>query len=208
MNLKEIFLFKDLDDELLKNIENNSHIITLKKDNILFYEGDESNKMYVLLSGIIKLYKSIKDDKELLLKFFHSNELIAEVANFEGINYPASAVAMNDCEVLAIDFNALKQELFKDANFSYKIITSLVKKIKNLESIIATNLVFDTTQKVAKYLYDCGDEFFSTKNIVIAQMLNMEPETLSRTLKKFKEKNIIDMKNKKINKDTLKLYFD
>lgn len=208
MNLKDIFLFKDLDDTLIKKIEDNSKVIKLQKDNILFYEGDESNNMYVLLSGIIKLYKVVKDDKELLLKFFHANELIAEVANFEGINYPATAVAINDCEVLAIDFNSLKEYIFSDAKFSYKIITSLVKKIKNLENIVSTNLVLDTTGKVARYLYEYGDEFFSTKNIIIAQILNMEPETLSRTLKKFKDKNIIDIKNKKIDKKTLKLYFD
>ena len=34
------------------------------------------------------------------MKYFHSNELIAEVANFEGIPYPATAQAFTDLEVL------------------------------------------------------------------------------------------------------------
>ena len=34
------------------------------------------------------------------MKYFHPNEFIAEVANFENIPYPATAQAFTDTEVL------------------------------------------------------------------------------------------------------------
>jgi CRP/FNR family transcriptional regulator len=83
----------------------------------------------------------------------------------------------------------------------------LIKKIKNLEAIISTNLVLDSKERVAKYLYNHPEDFFTTKNIIIAEILSLSPETLSRTLKFFKNNEIINMKTKTIKKEALLEYF-
>lgn len=207
MELKNIYLFEDLDDETIKKVEEISSVIKLNKENILFYEGDESKYMYVLLKGIIKLYKVTSVDKELVLKYFHENELIAEVANFEEIKYPATSQAFTDIEVLRIDFQSLKKEILTNPKLSYIIIKSLVNKVRNLENIVSMHLVLDSKERVAKYIYEHTDDFFNTKNVIIAEILNMTPETLSRILRVFKNEDIINTKEKTVNKDGLKAYF-
>ena len=59
----------------------------------------------------------------------------------------------------------------------------------------------------AKYIYDNEEDFFKTKNILIAEILNITPETLSRILRVFKDEELINTKEKRINKDGLKAYF-
>ena len=207
MDLKKIYLFEDLDDETIKRIESISSVVKLNKENILFYEGDESKYMYILVKGIIKLYKVTSVDKELVLKYFRENELIAEVANFEEINYPATAQAFTDIEVLKIDFQSLKEEIFKNPDLSYKVMKSLIHKIRNLENIVSMHLVFDSKERVAKYIHDHTENFFNTKNVIVAEILNITPETLSRILRLFKNEGIIDTKAKEVDKDGLKAYF-
>lgn len=207
MVLKDIFLFKDLPDEILKIIEGFTTTVKLKKGNILFYEGDESSSLIVLVKGIIKLYKTSSSSKEIVLKYFHENELIGEVANFENIPYPATAEAYGEATLLKIDFAKLKEVIFTNPELSFKIQLSLIKKIKNLENIVSTHLVLDSKQRVAKYIYDNEDSFFSTKNVLIAEILNITPETLSRVLRKFKNEGIIDSENKKIDKLRLEEFF-
>lgn len=207
MELKDIFLFEDMDEETLKKIKSISQVLKLNKGNILFYEGDEPKYLYILLSGTLKLYKVTSNDKELVLKYFHENELIAEFANFEDISYPATSEAMISSEVLKINFEEFKEIMMKNVNISLKIQASLVKKIKNLENIISTHLILDTKQKVAKYIVENKMDFFKTKNILIAQLLNMTPETLSRTLKVFKDTNLISISEKTINEEILKTYY-
>ena len=85
---------------------------------------------------------------------------------------------------------------------------SLIKKIKNLEYLISRHLVLDAKQRVAQYIHDYTDDFFSTKNIEIAEILNITPETLSRLLKVFKDEKIISIKEKTINKDSLSSLFN
>ncbi len=91
---------------------------------------------------------------------------------------------------------------------SFKIQVSLIKKIKNLEYLISRHLVLDAKQRVAQYICDYTDGFFSTKNIEIAEILNITPETLSRLLKVFKDENLISIKEKTINRDGLSLLFN
>ena len=50
--LREIYLFKDLSDETLDQIEKFTTIVELSKDNILFYEGDDSKYLFLLTKGI------------------------------------------------------------------------------------------------------------------------------------------------------------
>jgi CRP-like cAMP-binding protein len=208
LKLKNIDMFKDLDDETIQRIEKLTTEHTISKDNIVFYEGDDSKYLYLLVHGIIKLYKTSSNHKEIVLKYFHENELIGEVANFEQIPYPATAKAYTDVEILKIDFSSLKEIIYSNPELSFIIQTSLIKKIKNLEVIISTNLVLDSKERVAKYIYNHTDDFFTTKNIIIAEILSVSPETLSRILKFFKDHDIIDIKSKRIDKEALVQYFE
>jgi len=208
VKLKNIDIFKDLDEDTIQKIEKFTTEHTISKDNIVFYEGDDSKHLYLLVHGVIKLYKTSSHHKEIVLKYFHENELIGEVANFEHIPYPATAKAYTDVEILKIDFQKLKKIIYSNPELSFIIQTSLIKKIKNLEVIISTNLVLDSKERVAKYLYNHSIDFFTTKNILIAEILSVSPETLSRILKFFKDNGTIDVKAKKINKEALKQYFE
>lgn len=205
--LKDIYLFKDLCDNTLDRIGEFTTFLKLSKDNVLFYEGDEPKYLFLLKKGIVKLYKTSSNDKEILLKYFHSNELIAEVANFEQIPYPATAQSFTDTEVLRIDFVSLKDIIYSDPNLSFLIQTSLIKKIRNLENIVSLHVVLDSKERIAKYLCDHPEEFFNTKNIIVAEILNISPETLSRMLRVFKNDGLIDNKKKTVDKERLSALF-
>lgn len=201
-------LFQDLDQETISKIEEFSTMHTLNKDNIVFYEGDDSRYLHLLTSGIIKLYKMSSNNKEIILKYFHSTELIAEVANFENMPFPATAKAFTEIEIIKIDFNKLKNIIYSNVDLLSIVQLSLIKKIKNLEYLISRHLVLDAKQRVAQYIHDYTEDFFKTKNVDTAEVLNITPETLSRFLKNFKDEGIIDMKEKTINKESLSLVFN
>jgi CRP/FNR family transcriptional regulator len=207
IKLKDIYLFKDLCDDTLSKIEDITTVLKLLKDNILFYEGDESSNLYVLTKGIVKLYKTASNDKEIVMKYFHQNEFIAEVANFDNIPYPATAQCFTDVEVLRIDFEKLKELMIKDPELSFVIQTSLIKKIRNLEKLVSLHVVLDSKERIAKYLCDHTDDFFNTKNIIVAEILNISPETLSRILRVFKNEGLVDSKAKTIDRVQLTAFF-
>jgi len=207
VKLKEILLFNDLPDSTISLIETFSTTVELTKGNILFYEGDDSKYLHLLNKGIIKLYKTTSNNKEIILKYFHDNELIGELANFEKIPFPATAEAYSNVTVTKVDFEQLKDIIYSSPELSFKIQLSLIKKIKNLENIISTHVVLDSKERVAKYICENEVDFFKTKNIIIAEVLNITPETLSRILRTFKDEELINMDDKTVDKNRLENYF-
>jgi CRP/FNR family transcriptional regulator len=205
--LRNVYLLKDVCDETLKEIAKYTSYLKLSKDNILFYEGEDSKCLYLLIKGIVKFYKTSSNNKEIIIKYYHSNEFIAEVSNLEHLPYPATGKSFTDIEVLKIDFGNLKHLLYSDANLALVIQTSLIRKIRTLENIIQLDVVLTSEERIAKYLCDYTKEFFNTKRLIIAEILNITPETLSRRLKIFENDRLIDYKNKTIDKERLKALF-
>ena len=199
--LSNINIFSNLDDDTLQRIYEISSSVKFEKNSIIFYEGDSSKYLYCLASGIVKLYKMTSNHKEIILKYFHANELIAEVANFENIPYPATSFAYTDVELFKIDFEKFKKIIYENPELSFQIQKSLIQKIKNLEQVISTHIILDAKDRVIKFIYDNTEAFFKMKNREVAQILNVTPETLSRILRKLKEDEFINIKSNTIDKE-------
>jgi len=207
--LRLLEIFSKLDDKDLNKIADITKMKTLNKGNIVFYEGDDSDFFHVLLDGHLKLYKTGTKSNEIVLHFFTTPTLVAEMATLENIKFPATSVAMRDNTLVAfIDKEKFITILKEDCDFSFNIVKSLTKKIKNLEVAINRNLIFDATSKVCSFIKEDPSFLMSHKNVEVANILNMAPETFSRVLTKLKSIEIIDKDNQLIDEDKLDMFLD
>ena len=210
MNLKEYFLFKNLEDTDVEKIKEFTIIKNLKKDEIVFYEKEEPNYLHLLIQGNARVYKVDNKGNELIIHKFKPVSLIAELPNFENIPYPANCAMDSDGIILKIEFDKFKKFMQK-GDVCMQIMSSLLRKMKYLDNLIQNNLIFDTETKIAKFIYDNPNAFEELKQHSVAALLNIKPETLSRKLKKFKELGIIkneESKIKIINKEKIKEYYN
>jgi CRP/FNR family transcriptional regulator len=187
-----------MDDERLARLEEISNIVEYKKGTILFFEGDEAKNMIVLLDGILQVYKTDQKGNKVILHHFFPVDIIAEIVNLEHIRYPASAEFETDGRALIINYELFEKEFLKDPEVSFAFIKSLSKKIKYLENVIATNMVMNSTARVAKFICEHGHEISKLKKSLIAADLNMTPETLSRILKKLSTLGLIEKQKDQI----------
>jgi len=208
VDAKEIYLFKHLDEQQLKKLQEISFIKEFKRGELLFYEGEEPRYLYILLEGTIRVYKTDFKGNEITLHYFHPVNMIAEVANFEDFPYPATAEFETDGKVLAIDYGKFRNEFLRDPEVAFNVIKSLAYKIRILNDIIIQNLMMDAVARVAKFIDEHEDLFRELKHNKVASLLNITPETFSRILKKFKDQGIIEKRDKEliIHKDKLKKY--
>ncbi len=193
MHLKEIALFNSLNSNNIKKLENISTIVKLNPGDILFYEGDLPEYLHIVLSGIIKLYKTNAKGQQIFLYQFTPVSLIGELANFDNFPFPATSEAVMKSEVLKVNYKMLSENILKDSNFSMEIIKSISKKAKILQNVIHQEMILTTEAKIAKLLVEHGELFSQLKNSQIAALINTTPETLSRTITKFKKSNFISI---------------
>lgn len=194
--IRNVSCFSKLSDAQLEKLKKISVIKKYKAKEILFYEGDAPIYLYVLLQGTLKVYKTNHKGQQIFLHQFYPGGLVAELANFENIPYPATAEFMSDSEVLRIDYKALEKDFFKNPEISFEIIKSLIAKHKILIDVIQKEVILTADAKVAKFILENGDLFKTLKNTQVASILNLTPETLSRTLSKFKSSGLIELDDK------------
>ena len=195
--LKDLPLFSGLDDKQLATLQSDVHIHQYDKDSIVFFEGDESKYLYILLEGAVRLYKTAPKGKQIHMHNFEAPQAIALFVAFEGIPFPASCELLTDGYIglLPLDkFNAC----LSNAAFSATLIKALSKRMKLLSDLLHKETVYSSEAKIADVLYSTPTVFERLKNTEIAAMLNITPETLSRILTKLKKENIISIIGHKV----------
>ena len=207
--LRNIEIFNELKDDELEKIVSISSIKKLSRDNILFYEGEEPKYFYALLDGFVKFYKTDLKGNEVIIHFFTTPTLIAEMPTFEKIPFPATAISMrNESEFLLIEREKFLALLSNDTRFTLYIVKSLTQKVRTLEQVINRNLIYDAMTKVCAFIKENPSEVVNSKHKEIATILNMAPETLSRVLKKLKTLNIIDKEYRLLDRDKLNMFLE
>lgn len=191
--LEQIPFFKELSKDEFKRLEEISVIKKYKKGEFLFMEGEEPKWLHLLLKGSLKLYKTAPKGKEIFMHQLNAMTFVAELANFENIKFPATAVFVASGEVLKIDYEKFYSEFLQNPKVSLEIIKSLTKKLKIASEVIHQELVLSAEAKVAKFIVDHKDLFNSLKHVKIASILNITPETFSRIITKFKAQNLITL---------------
>ncbi|EAJ2381559.1 nitrosative stress-sensitive transcriptional regulator NssR [Campylobacter jejuni] len=176
-----------------------------QKNSILFYEGEEAKKFFILLKGKIRIYKSTSSDKEITLHYFNPPNFIAEMPVFKKLNYPANAIFEEDGEILEIDFINFQNLCSENKEFNFLLISSLFDKIKILEKKLSQNAL-DLRTRLLKYLLENEKKLDTISQKQIAIDLNVRAQSLSRMLKELKISELIDTKKGKIeilNKDMI-----
>lgn len=190
--LKRIDFFNLLNKNEFELICKSCYINTLNKNNILFYEGDYAKSFYFLLQGSLKLYKTSSTGKQVVIHEFNKPTILAEEATFLESTFPTTAViTSNICKVAILERELLISLLRNNAILSFHIIEILTKKMHTLDQTIHRNLVYDATQKICSLLEDNPNILLEKKLTEIANKLNINPATLSRSLKKLKKEGYL-----------------
>jgi CRP/FNR family transcriptional regulator len=198
--VKQLSFFNSLDIEKLNIIDYISKIITYPKDSILYYENDTHNKIFFLVSGLLKVYKIDKFENEIFLYHIHKNSLITELTTLDNdfIYCFSNAEFMEDSIVLEVDFLEFKTQFLSKNILNSEFINEILLKTQQLHCVVNRELVFDATAKVAFMLSDDLEMFNRLKRHEVSFMLHIQPETLSRVLKKLKRSSIIEIENSNV----------
>ena len=205
VELHDIPMFSALGDSYLKELKNAIHVKQYAKDSIVFYEGDESDYLHILMEGDVKLYKTSPKGTQIQINRFSAPSLIAEFACFEKEVFPATCEFVKDGAVGLLHFDKL-YEYLNQPEFSLELIKSLTGKVMTLSALVHKETILSSEAKVADLMIKKVAIFNRLKNNEIASILNLTPETFSRILTKFKKEDIISVDNhvlKVLNVDAL-----
>jgi CRP/FNR family transcriptional regulator len=206
--IRRISFFNTLNDEQIELIASISNVSRYPNKSILYYESDISRNLLFLVEGLIKIYKVDKFDNEIFLYHIYKNSMISELTSMSknDIYCFSNAEFTEDSVVLSVNFEKF-QELFLSKNIlTMELLEILLKKTHQLQCIVNRELVFDATAKVAFMLNQDLEMFNKLKRQEVSFMLHIQPETLSRVLKRLVRNEAIEIDNGEVtitNKESL-----
>lgn len=206
--IRRISFFNTLNDEQIELIASISNVSRYPNKSILYYESDISKNLLFLVEGLIKIYKVDKFDNEIFLYHIYKNSMISELTSMDknDIYCFSNAEFTEDSLILSVNFEKF-QELFLSKNIlTMELLEILLKKTHQLQCIVNRELVFDATAKVAFMLNQDLEMFNKLKRQEVSFMLHIQPETLSRVLKRLVRNETIAIDNGEVivtNKESL-----
>ncbi len=184
--IKSIPLFTALPDDEIDLLATMSHVSKYNANTVLFYESETTDELLFLVEGLLKVYKIDKYDNEIFLYYVYPNSMISELSNLNDnkINCFSNSEFLRDSVMLCVNFKKFKEEFLSQNDLVQKFINELIYKNQQLQCIVNRELVFDATSKVAFMLTNDLDMFNHLKRNEVSLLLHIQPETLSRVLKR------------------------
>ena len=123
--------------------------------------------------------------------------MISELSSLNGndIYCFSNAEFIDESTILSVNFEKLYEHFLSKNILTKELIENLLNKTQQLQFIINRELVFDATAKVAFMLNQDLEMFNKLKRQEVSFMLHIQPETLSRVLKKLSREKIINIEN-------------
>jgi len=204
MLLKNAIASLDFFDKLSElQIEELIEISSLKsysEDSILFYERNETNKIFFLVNGLAKAYKIDKYENEIFLYYINQNTLLSEITNIysDNLEFFSNISFVSESMILSIDYKKFKEIFLLNNILNLEFINEIILKSQKIQSLINREFIFDAVAKVTMLLSSDLVMFNKLKRHEISLMLHIQPSTLSRVLNRLKRDSIIDIEHGKI----------
>lgn len=195
--LRSIPLFAGLGDAPLRALLTDASVRTVTDGTVLFLQGDDADRFYVLLAGWVKLYRLGEDGAQAMVTVVAPGETFAEAAMFASGHFPVCAEAAGDATALILGRRGFTAALAADPQIALAMLASLsvrlrhlVERIEHLQNRSAPQRLGDFLLRLCQHTDGPVTVNLPFSKILLAQRLGMRPETLSRALAALRRQGI------------------
>jgi len=174
----------------------------------IFMEGNLPLHYYQIISGEVKMSNFNDDAREFIQGIFHEGQSFGEPPLFIERTYPASAIAVSDCEIYVLTKVQFLDMVATNSEVSLEIIENLSRRL-HYKSVIAAEISTHDPEHRLLMFMDYSIKFFELKkgkdgyliNLTRQQMADLtglRVETVIRTIKSLEKKNQIKIISRKV----------
>lgn len=180
------------------------------KGEIITWEGDPGDALYLVASGAVKCFKTSEEGKEQILQIILPGNSFNDVAVFDGGPSPTSAEAMS----LVSLYGIARRDMERILNDYPKVVPNVVKvltaRIRHLLELVEDLSFRHVINRIARVLMEYASDGTGSKPKLtqqeMAAMTGTAREVVGRSLKTLQEEGVIRMERNRLviaNKDSL-----
>ena len=207
--LKRAPLFDGLDDESARALRRQMSEVKLSRGEHLFLEGQDGDRLYVVLDGKLKLTRAATDGRENLLAVLGPGEMFGERSLFDPRPRTQGASAVTEATVAALAHDALRQLLLERPEVSMHMMQALARRLRRANDVVSDLVFTDVPGRVAKNLLDLADRFGEQERDglhvhhdltqeELAQLVGASRETVNKALADFAARGWLQLSAKSV----------
>lgn len=175
-----------------------------KKKQTIYSEGNHPNRLYYILKGKVRTYKTNENGKELVTDLFSAGDFIGYIAMLGGTVYKDTAETLEETELAVIPREDFEELINNNKEVAHKFIQLLAKNVSAKQEQLLGIAYNSLRKKVAEALLLLQRKYHEegTKKFCIdmnrenlAAIAGTATESLIRTLGDFRNESLIDIKD-------------
>jgi CRP/FNR family cyclic AMP-dependent transcriptional regulator len=207
--LRAVPLFRDFDPSELSEV---AQLVTTRryaKHETIFREGDPGQTFYLILTGSVAIVRIAADGKETILSLLKKSDFFGEMSIFDTAVRAASVRTLTSVEVGAIERNDFLALIDRSPRIGRLLVIALSDRLRAANKLISATTSQDIRSRLAALLLNLMANFgevapTGTKitlrltNQEMANMIGTTRETVNRTLNRFWDERLIDMRTSNV----------
>ncbi|MCS7199374.1 MAG: Crp/Fnr family transcriptional regulator [Caldimicrobium sp.] len=202
--LKHSLFFQTLPEDFLNRLAQIAILKKYDKNEQIFSEGERAYGFFIVVDGLVKIYKISSKGKEQILHIFGKGEVFAEIVLSSMDTYPAFASALVPTKLAFFEKRSFLKLIQQNPNLALYMIGIFAHRLKSLVKTIENLSLKDAPERLLSYLWDLSNQGnrssfkLNVSKYHLALLLGISPETLSRLFLKFKEEGLLEINKKEI----------
>ena len=204
--LKDVPLFKDLSIRQLTSLTPYLKEKNFEKGEVLFFEGESCERVLIVQSGRVKIFRTAASGKEQILEVLEKGDTCACNPAAKTWSCFASAQALTPVKVWIIARDQYVRMFQNDSTLMHKLSQIFAHRMCHFCELIEELSLDTPDRRLAKFILDMvgngkgtsGKDSISFTHEEISQRIGLVRETVSRHLQKFKRLQLIDIKPQQI----------
>lgn len=178
-------------------------IVNFPTEEIIFMEGDDLTHIYMIIEGHLKMVKYMENGDERIIGVLGPQDYVALLAVLQNKHqYPATAVVINSATLKKIVKDNVWDTYQSNERFKTTCLHCAVTRSNLFQTHLVQSVNMDTKERILNMLLGLYDKFGQRKEqlhildlpfskTVLANLIGIRRETLSRYLSKLQEDEII-----------------
>lgn len=201
--LRAAYLFAAVPEDALRALLRSTRDLRLHTGEILFTQGQRAESFFFVRTGIVKLFRTSPEGGEKIIEIVRPGQTFAEAVMFLGNEgrYPVNAQALQDSELLAFAQQPFRELLTSSVEICFGMLASMSRRLHMLVNQIESLTLQNATDRLVTYLLaqiprgvqTSPEIMLTTPKSAIAAHLAIQPETLSRLLKRLSDDGLIEV---------------
>jgi CRP/FNR family cyclic AMP-dependent transcriptional regulator len=202
-------LFQGVEPSAVAALTKQLEPVDFPRGHTVFAEGDPGDRLYIAISGKVKIGRRSPDGHENLLTIMGPSDMFGELSIFDPGPRTSSATTITEVRAVSMDRDALRAWIADRPAIAEQLLRVLARRLRRTNNNLADMIFTDVPGRVAKQLLLLAQRFGTREGEAmrvthdltqeeIAQLVGASRETVNKALADFAHRGWIRLEGKSV----------